>query len=173
MSISAYYMPTEGDSVTQLAQHEIQEYAKQKTGLLWVDISEMSVEEGGMLSTEFGLHYLSIEDALEKALYAPKIQKFGDVYFMITHGIDYASQSDLIATAELDIWIGQHFVITSHHVNLLSIDAIKGHILSNPEPMSRGPQFLSYTILDECEMLQTNLRNRRFEAQVQILSREY
>ncbi len=52
------------------------------------------------------------------------------------------------ATRELDIYLGQNFVLTYHHESFRSINAVKNQIRSNTFNCERGGDYLLHQILD-------------------------
>lgn len=84
---------------------------------LWLDLESPTEQESRVLSEVFHFHPLAIEDALQDYGH-PKIDTFDDHVFMIVHGIDF-SRLDLeksldIGTLELDIFIGDRYMVTHH-----------------------------------------------------------
>jgi magnesium transporter len=84
---------------------------------LWLDLESPTDQESRVLSEVFHFHPLAIEDALQDYGH-PKIDTFDDHVFMIVHGIDF-SRLDLeksldIGTLELDIFIGDRYMVTHH-----------------------------------------------------------
>ncbi len=84
---------------------------------LWLDLESPSEQESAVLGEVFHFHPLAIEDALQDYGH-PKIDTFDDHVFMIVHGIDFTKlnleKSMNIGTLELDIFIGDRFMVTHH-----------------------------------------------------------
>lgn len=84
---------------------------------LWLDLESPSDQESRVLAEVFHFHPLAIEDALQDYGH-PKIDTFEDHVFMIVHGIDFArlnlEKSMDIHTLELDIFVGDRFLVTHH-----------------------------------------------------------
>ncbi len=84
---------------------------------LWLDLESPSEQESAVLGEVFHFHPLAIEDALQDYGH-PKIDTFDDHVFMIVHGIDFTKlnleKSMNIGTLELDIFVGDRFMVTHH-----------------------------------------------------------
>ncbi|MFA5368371.1 MAG: magnesium/cobalt transporter CorA, partial [Dehalococcoidia bacterium] len=148
MPFKACYLSDEGDLRHDIGEAEVKAAYDSRRGLLWVDISQTTVDDGAFLSGSFAFHQLAIEDCISTAVHSPKIDDFGDHIFLIVHGIDYTSESEIVETTELCMFIGQNFVVSAHHVPLYSINLIGHLVRENGSPMKRGADFLAYSIVD-------------------------
>jgi magnesium transporter len=116
--------------------------------LLWVDFPEITEEDGRFMERNFRFHHLTIEDSVSPQIHPPKIDTFGDYIFIIVHGINHAAETEIVETAELAIYLGENFVISSHSFPLYSISAVQQIIEEDGPTMRRGPDFLAHTIID-------------------------
>jgi magnesium transporter len=148
MPFTAFYTTPEGETRTDLTQQGVSEALRSKKGLLWVDITETSEEDRQFLREVFDFHPLAVEDCVSPLPHPPKIEDFGDYLFLITHGINYAVESDLVETTELDLFLGNHYVITNHNFFLYSVDAVSKRMQSGAKLMQSGPDFLVHVLLD-------------------------
>jgi magnesium transporter len=94
------------------------------------------------------LHHLAVEDCLSPVVHPPKIDDFGDYLFIIVHGINHTTESDIVETTELSLFLGPHFVISNHRVPLHSVDSIAKLVEDDGRPMTRGPDFLAHALID-------------------------
>lgn len=148
MPFKAYYLKPDGNIEVDISSEQIKSAFKSKKGLLWLDITETNNEDGRFLQESLGLHPLAVEDCLSRNLHPPKIDDFDDYIFIVAHGINYTVESEIVETAELDIFFGTHFVISSHIVPLYSIEAVKRRVEETGRPMKYGAEFLVHTLLD-------------------------
>ena len=116
--------------------------------LVWVDMESPTEAGGKVLADVFHFHPLTIEDARETRN-APKVEAFEDYLFFIVHGVKLETNSYNFATKELDGYLGKNFVVTYHHENFRSIDAVKQQIRNSPFVCGRGADYLLHQILDE------------------------
>ena len=148
MPFKAYYLSPKGDLKRDLTEEEIKAAFESKQGLLWVDIAETTEEDGKFLAQTFNFHPLAIEDCISPLIRPPKIDDFGDYLFLIVHGINYAVESEIVETAELEIFLGRHFVVSSHSVPLYSVEAVRQRVEDDGRPMKRGADFLAHALVD-------------------------
>jgi len=148
MPFKAYYLGPEGDLRLGLDEQQVRAAFESKQGLLWVDISDVTEEDGEFLERTFNFHHLAVEDCVSTLVHSPKIDDFGDYLFIVAHGIDHTAESDIVETTELAIFLGHHFVVSSHNVPLYSVESIKRLVEYDGRPMSRGADFLAHTLID-------------------------
>jgi len=148
MPFTMYYLSPEGELKRQLSEPDIRAAFESKQGLLWVDICEATEEDGQFLERVFNFHHLAIEDCVSGQVHPPKVDDFGDYLFIIVHGINYTAESDIVATAELGLFLGPHFVVSNHNVPLYSIEYIRHLIEDDGRLMKRGADFLAHALID-------------------------
>jgi magnesium transporter len=148
MSIKAYFLTPEGTLQSDLTLQQIQEAYSSKQGLLWVDVSETTAEDGRFLEHDFGFHNLAVEDCVSTQIHSPKIDNFDDYLFVIVHGINHVIESDTVETAELALFIGKNYIISNHKFPLYSIGAVQQRIEENDRLMRRGVDFLAHALID-------------------------
>ncbi|HEY55663.1 MAG TPA: magnesium/cobalt transporter CorA [Dehalococcoidia bacterium] len=148
MPFKAYYLSPKGDLKRDLAEKEIKAAFESRQGLLWVDIAETTEEDGKFLAQTFNFHNLAIEDCVSPLIHSPKIDDFGDYLFLTAHGINYAVESEIVEIAELEIFLGAHFVVSNHSVPLYSVEAIRQRVEDDGHHMKRGADFLAHALVD-------------------------
>lgn len=86
-------------------------------GTRWVDVTNPSRQELEELAREYGLHATSVQDCLQPE-HLPKLERFGDVLFVVTRAYDQACSPDADSVQELTrkiaIFRGPKFLITVH-----------------------------------------------------------
>jgi len=148
MPFTAYYLAPDGKLHKNLAEGQVKNSYDSGVGLLWVDTSETTNEDGQFLERVFHFHPLAIEDCISTNIHPPKVDDFEDYIFIIVHGVNYAVESEVVVTAELAIFLGKNYVVSNHSYPLLSIEAVKQLVERDGRPMRRSADFLAYTILD-------------------------
>ncbi len=148
MPFKAYYLNPKGDLRHDLIEEEVRTAFESRQGLLWVDIVEPLEEDGKFLEQSFHFHHLAIEDCLSSEIHPPKIDDFDDYIFIVVHGINHIVESDIVETTELAIFLGPHFVVSSHHFPLYSVEAIRRQVEDDGRPMRHGTDFLAHAIID-------------------------
>lgn len=132
----------EGFTVEQLP-----ELLKDKQLVIWVDMPSPTVDDENVLLNIFHFHPLTVEDCRENRHY-PKIEEFADYIYFIVHGVRADTSSDRFNTIELDGFLGPNYVITYHHDEFRSINAVKQLIRTSPIACKRGAGYLLHQILD-------------------------
>lgn len=148
MPVKAYYLAPDGNLQRDLTESEIAQAYSSRQGLLWVDLPETTEEDGKFMEQSFGFHHLSVEDCVSTQIHPPKIDDFGKYLFIIAHGVNHAIASDIVETAELALFLGEHFVISSHSFPLYSVQAVQQMVEEDGRPMKRGADFLAHAIID-------------------------
>ncbi|MFC1943156.1 magnesium/cobalt transporter CorA [Chloroflexota bacterium] len=148
MPFTAYYLAPDGELHRNLTEDQVRSSYDSGDGLLWVDISKTTNEDGQLLKSVFKFHQLAIEDCISTNIHPPKVDDFEEHIFMIVHGVNYAVESEVVETAELGIFLGKNFVVSNHGYPLLSVEAVKQQIERDGRPMRRSADFLAYSIVD-------------------------
>jgi len=126
---------------------QLPELLKDKKAVIWIDMAEPTSEDETVLLNVFQFHPLTVEDCRENRHY-PKIEEFPGYVYFIVHGVRADTSSDRFNTIELDGFLGPNYVITYHHDEFRSINAVKQLIRTSPVVCRRGASFLLHQILD-------------------------
>jgi magnesium transporter len=95
---------------------------------LWVDLENPTPEETHRaLESIFHFHPLSIEDCVAVSP-SPKVEeytpkdddRFAPYLFMVIHAVDYSRKDGVVATSELNFFMGKNFLVTYHELPLKS-----------------------------------------------------
>lgn len=114
---------------------------------LWIGLHEPTEEEFELVSSEFGLHPLAVEDALS-AHQRPKLEVYDDSLFAVIKPVVYEHLSDTVTTDELMAFIGDSFVVTVRHGEGAPLAAVRRRLESEPEVLRHGPTAVLYAISD-------------------------
>jgi magnesium transporter len=141
--------PGAGD-VAERTEPRISELAAD--GLTWVHADRPGEAEVAYLAERFGFHELDIEDVLSKRQ-RPKIDEYPDYLFLVLHFPFYDKSVQRLNAAELDIFIGQDFLITLPNVELLPVTYLLRRCEDDAERreelFSKGSGYLLYHVLDD------------------------
>lgn len=119
-----------------------------KDVLVWVDIEAPTAEDDKILSEIFRFHRLTIEDARETRNH-PKVEQFPEYLFFIVHGVKNETNSHNFVTKELDGYLGKNYLVTYHHEQFRSTEAVKRQIRRHPKAFERGIDYVLHQILDQ------------------------
>jgi len=148
MPFKAYYLTAEGGLQKDLTREEIVTVFNSGKGLLWVDVTETTEEDGRFLEKKLLFHHLAVEDCISTQIHPPKIDDFREYLFIIVHGINHTLESEYVETAELALFLGDNFVISNHNFPLYSIKSVQQTVEETGLSMTRGADFLVHALVD-------------------------
>lgn len=112
---------------------------------LWLDVVEPDDADFALIKEEFGLHPLAIEDAI-KAHQRPKIEAYGDVWFVIVHA---ASRIDAnLELHEIAIFASPRFVVTVRAKPAYSLAGFRQRWEHLPPTIHQDGGTMLYELLD-------------------------
>lgn len=114
---------------------------------LWLDLEAPPEEDFGLLRALFNFHPLALEDCLAST-HHPKIDYFDNYLFLILHAVRWIEEDETVETAELNSFLGPHFLVTHHREPLPSIQKAKVRCLKQEEALSRGTDYLLHIVLE-------------------------
>jgi magnesium transporter len=114
---------------------------------VWVNLQCPTEEEARILAEPFGFHELAIEDAL-KEIQTPKIESYDGHLYLILHGIDFSAAKHTFATHEVDIFLGEQFLVTVHDEFSRSVSRMAEVCARNELVLAEGPAALLHRIVD-------------------------
>jgi magnesium transporter len=117
------------------------------SGMAWIGLYRPSPDELHSLATEFDLHPLAIEDALE-AHQRPKLERYGRTLFVVLRAARYLDAVEEVEFSELHVFVGPDFVITVRHGAAPDLAAVRRRMEETPELLKRGPEAILYAIMD-------------------------
>ncbi|WP_093489298.1 MULTISPECIES: magnesium and cobalt transport protein CorA [unclassified Streptomyces] len=115
--------------------------------LAWIGLHRPTPAELTTLASEFDLHPLALEDALE-AHQRPKLERYGGTLFVVLRAARYLDDREEVDFGELHVFVGRDFVITVRHGGAPDLSAVRHRMEDTPELLKRGPEAVLYAILD-------------------------
>ncbi len=121
-------------------------------GLTWAQLDAPSADEAGELAEQFGWHPLDLEDVLSKRQ-RPKVDEYPEYLFAVLHFPVYDKTVQRLNAAELDVFLGQDFLITLPNVELLPVTRLFARCQEDADLreslFSKGSGYLLYHVLDD------------------------
>lgn len=118
----------------------------------WLNIEQPGAIEMAALAEEFDFHELDFEDVLSRRQ-RPKVDEYADYLFVVLHFPRYDKQAGRLGTAELDIFIGQDFLITCPNQPLRPLGRVfhrcQNDATYRDELFAKGPGYVLYVVLSE------------------------
>ncbi|MBD0419621.1 magnesium/cobalt transporter CorA [Streptomyces sp. TRM S81-3] len=121
--------------------------ARAAGGFVWIGLYEPTEGEFDLVSQEFGLHPLAVEDAL-KAHQRPKLEVYEDSLFAVLKPVVYEPDSDAVSTDELMIFLGDGFAVVVRHGEGSPLKSVRRRLEQEPELLGKGPTSVLYAIAD-------------------------
>ncbi|WP_190137115.1 magnesium/cobalt transporter CorA [Streptomyces longispororuber] len=114
---------------------------------VWIGLHEPTEKEFDLVTEEFGLHPLAVEDAL-KAHQRPKLEVYEDSLFMVLKPVVYEPESDTVSSGELMLFMGDSFVVTVRHGEGAPLGRVRDRLEAEPEVLEHGTTAVLYAIAD-------------------------
>ncbi|MER5784846.1 magnesium and cobalt transport protein CorA [Streptomyces mobaraensis] len=114
---------------------------------LWVGLHEPTESEFALVTSEFGLHPLAVEDAL-KAHQRPKLEVYADSLFVVLKPVVYDDHADTVSTGELMMFLGDSFVVTVRHGVGNPLTELRARLEDQPDLLRCGPTAVLYAVSD-------------------------
>ncbi|MFF9487315.1 MULTISPECIES: magnesium/cobalt transporter CorA [unclassified Streptomyces] len=121
--------------------------ARSAGGFVWIGLHEPTADEFDLVTQEFGLHPLAVEDAL-KAHQRPKLEVYDDSLFVVLKPVVYEPRSDTVSSGEVMIFLGDSFAVTVRHGEGAPLKAVRRRLEREPELLGEGPTSVLYAIAD-------------------------
>jgi len=109
----------------------------------WVDFNEPTEQEAKLLAEHFHFHPLAIEDCLHR-LQRPKLDHYGDTHFLVLHAI----HPNTLAAEEVDMFLGDNFIVTFHANPSAEIDDAWNRICEQQSLWEKGHLYAAYLVMD-------------------------
>lgn len=114
---------------------------------LWVDLSRPTPDEVRVLADVFHFHELAIEDAVSE-IHHPKVESYGDVLYVILHGIDFSARDHCFHTQDVDFFLSSQYLVTVHAGVSRSIKTVGELCGRTAHILAEGPAALMHRIVD-------------------------
>jgi magnesium transporter len=127
---------------------DISDYLDKDDGsVIWLDLLDPDDEDLGVLSEEFGLHPLAIEDA-EQEHERTKLDRYDGYLFLTAYAVRLAKTTGQLATSELSAFITRRALITIRKDDAFDIRAVVSYWDGSPDLAKEGVGYLLYGLLD-------------------------
>ncbi|MED2972127.1 magnesium/cobalt transporter CorA [Fictibacillus sp. B-59209] len=127
-----------------LLQPSVESLSDDQIAWYWVDFTHPSEEEIKLLSTLFHFHPLAIEDCLQ-FLQRPKLEYYQGYSFFVMHALD----SHSLSAKEVDLFIGENFIVSFHFDELKELDSTWNYFQSVCDYSAIGPIEVGHKIMDK------------------------
>ena len=119
--------------------------------MTWVNVERPTRDEIEWLRQNYPFHPLHLDDCLSK-IQRPKIDEHEDYLFIVLHFPVFNKVEQVTVASEVDIFVGQDYVVTVHAGDLKPLHRMFVECQSNPavrqELMGKGSGTLLHRIVD-------------------------
>src|SRR3984957_12483102 len=126
---------------------EISDHLADEAVTIWLDLRDPDRSDLAVLSEEFGLHSLAIEDAVNKGQ-RPKVDRYRSHLFLNAYGAQLDAATGELATSELAAFVTPHALITVRKDDGLDIGAVVERWDASPDLAGFGVGYLLHGLLD-------------------------
>lgn len=115
-------------------------------GFDWVGLCEPSAEEMDLARTQFGLHPLAVEDALNPTQ-LPKVDAYGSMLFIVARTAELET-GEKIAYGQTALFLGPDYLVTVRFGSSRAHHPVRNRIEANGERLAEGGDYVAHAILD-------------------------
>ena len=123
-------------------------------GFVWLGLKDPKDSDLLALSSQFDLHPLAVEDAVQGHARS-KLEVFENDLFMVISTVAYVEHaqltetSEVVATGQVMVFLGDHFVITVRRGEHAQLSGLRRALEADPDRLARGPAEVLYAICDK------------------------
>ena len=126
---------------------DISDYVTDRDVTVWLDLRDPDHDDLGVLSEEFGLHPLAIEDAgFERQ--RPKLDRYRTHLFLTAYAVKLDTGTGQLAASEIDAFITDRALITIRKDDGLDIGAVVDRWDADSDLAKFGVAYLLHGLLD-------------------------
>jgi magnesium transporter len=126
---------------------DISDHLADETVTIWLDLRDPDRADLAVLSEEFGLHPLAIEDAVHERQ-RPKLDRYRSHLFLTAYGARLDTSTGELATTELAAFVTRRALITVRKDDGLDIGAVVERWDASPDLAKFGVGYLLHGLLD-------------------------
>jgi magnesium transporter len=125
----------------------VRKLATEPGDFVWVGLHDPSEQELAAVEQEFGLHPLAVEDAFT-AHQRPKLERYEHTLFLTLKSLWYVDESDAVETGEINMFVGDDFVITVRHGTGSELHSARRDLEAKTTVLTHGPSAVVYAVCD-------------------------
>jgi len=123
------------------------EQCRQANCFTWIGLYEPTEQEFESIRSEFDLHPLAVEDAIN-AHQRPKLEVFDEMVFIVLKTARYVDPSEVIKLGEILIFLGDDYIITVRHGEASELGGVRRGLEEDPALLQHGPGAVLHAIVD-------------------------
>jgi magnesium transporter len=126
---------------------DISEHLKDKSAVVWLDLLEPEAADFDVITEEFNLHGLAIEDAIHEHQ-RPKLDRYDKHLFLSAYDIGINVHTGTLHASEIGVFITDQAIITVRKSDKFNMDEVVKRWDANPELAKNGVSFFLWGLLD-------------------------
>jgi magnesium transporter len=126
---------------------QISDYLQQPDTVVWLDLCEPDQEDLAVVSQEFGLHPLAVEDAIQEHE-RPKLDRYQDHAFLTAYAVSLDPATGRLQKSELAAFITPRALITVRKDPNFDIQGVMERWDGSADLAGHGVGFLLWGLLD-------------------------
>jgi magnesium transporter len=126
---------------------KISDYLQEEGTLVWLDLCEPDQADLQVVSEEFGLHPLAVEDAIQRHE-RPKLDRYQDHAFLTAYAVSLDPVTGRLTTSELAAFATPRALITVRKDPRFDIDGVVARWDGSADLAGHGVGFLLWGLLD-------------------------
>jgi magnesium transporter len=126
---------------------DISEYLLDDSAVVWLDLRDPDREDLAVLSAEFGLHPVAVEDAVHPHE-RPKLDRYRSHLFLLAYAVQLDAGTGGLRTSEIAAFVTPQALITVRKDDGLDISSVVSYWDQSPDLATGGVGFLLYGLLD-------------------------
>jgi magnesium transporter len=136
-------LAAEGFPPPDISEH----LAADESAYIWLDLRNPDHDDLALLSQEFGLHPLAVEDAIVPHE-RPKLDRYQTHLFLTAYGARLDTVTGQLHVSEIAAFVTKRALITIRKDDGLDVEAIVDHWDASPDLAGSGVGYLLYGLLD-------------------------
>src|SRR4029450_1925025 len=126
---------------------QISDYLQEPDTVVWLDLCEPDQRDLEIVSEEFGLHPLAVEDAIQQHE-RPKLDRYQDHYFLTAYAVSLDPATGRLQKSELAAFATPRALITVRKAPRFDIDGVVARWDGSADLAVHGVGFLLWGLLD-------------------------
>ena len=126
---------------------DISDYLLDESSVVWLDLFNPDRDDLSVLSSEFGLHPVAVEDAVEPHE-RPKLDRYRSHLFLTAYAVRLDTGTGELTTSEMSAFITKRALITVRKDDGLDIDSILEYWDASPDLAKFGVGYLLHGLID-------------------------
>jgi magnesium transporter len=147
--LRALYFRGNGDVISIIDPEGYAAALQNQSGVLWVDFGGEEPENAeDILLKTFQFHPLAVDDALHET-HVPKVDDWEQYLYIAMHAISFTSGEEDIEGIELDIFLGENYIVTHHDFPIDALNRVWNISTRDARYFKRGADHVLYKLTDE------------------------